>query len=209
MHHLLTSNLLRFLSPKPSLNFLSPQPIAPSNGFHPFSVPCFNPNLRALIRAARRASLNPESFPLIRPYPSVWWSVLLRVELSSSTIDATTEPPSLIIRNAHALRTSVLAAANPPSRQYDDLKDIDDDLLDYEYDDDNAESGEQGSLESENEDDNEASNEEWASSTEAKSDASDNENAVASAEAHLKKVKAAVLQKLVPYDVEELEKVYI
>ncbi|KAK7264111.1 hypothetical protein RJT34_31715 [Clitoria ternatea] len=85
--------------------------------------------------------------------------------------------------------------------------DIDDDLSDYESDDDNAESGEEGSLESENEDDNEASNEEWASSTEAKSDASDNEDAVASAEAHLKKVKAAVLRKLVPYNVEELEKI--
>ncbi|ESW03643.1 hypothetical protein PHAVU_011G030700 [Phaseolus vulgaris] len=87
--------------------------------------------------------------------------------------------------------------------------DIDDDLSsDYESDDDNAESGEEGSLESENEDDNEASNEEeWASSTEAKSDASDNEDAVASAEAHLKKVKAAVLRKLVPYNVEEFEKI--
>ncbi|CAJ1933826.1 unnamed protein product [Sphenostylis stenocarpa] len=88
--------------------------------------------------------------------------------------------------------------------------DIDDDDLssDYESDDDNAESGEDGSLESENEDHNEASNEEeWASSTEAKSDASDNEDAVASAEAHLKKVKAAVLRKLVPYNVEEFEKI--
>ncbi|RDY10350.1 Msp1, partial [Mucuna pruriens] len=87
--------------------------------------------------------------------------------------------------------------------------DIDDDLSsDYESDDDNAESGEEGSLESDNEDDNDASNEEeWASSTEAKSDASDNEDAVASAEAHLKKVKAAVLRKLVPYNVEEFEKI--
>jgi len=90
------------------------------------------------------------------------------------------------------------------------MQDIDDDLSsDYESDDDNAESGEEGSLESENDDDNEASNEEeWASSTEAKSDASDNEDAVASAEAHLKKVKAAVLRKLVPYNVEEFEKVH-
>ncbi|TKY67733.1 MSP1 protein [Spatholobus suberectus] len=87
--------------------------------------------------------------------------------------------------------------------------DVDDDLSsDYESEDDNAESGEEGSLESENEDDNDASNEEeWASSTEAKSDASDNEDAVASAEAHLKKVKAAVLRKLVPYNVEEFEKI--
>ncbi|KAH1158439.1 hypothetical protein GLYMA_11G101600v4 [Glycine max] len=86
--------------------------------------------------------------------------------------------------------------------------DIDDDLSsDYESDEDNAESGEEGSLESENEDDNDATNEEeWASSTEAKSDASDNEDAIAAAEAHLKKVKAAVLRKLVPYNVEELEK---
>ncbi|KAG4386672.1 hypothetical protein GLYMA_11G101600v4 [Glycine max] len=67
--------------------------------------------------------------------------------------------------------------------------DIDDDLSsDYESDEDNAESGEEGSLESENEDDNDATNEEeWASSTEAKSDASDNEDAIAAAEAHLKK----------------------
>lgn len=87
--------------------------------------------------------------------------------------------------------------------------DIDDDLSsDYESDEDNAESGEEGSLESENEVDNDASNEEeWASGTEAKSDASDNEDAVASAEAHLKKVKAAVLRKLVPYNVEEFEKI--
>ncbi|KAL2329131.1 hypothetical protein Fmac_022558 [Flemingia macrophylla] len=87
--------------------------------------------------------------------------------------------------------------------------DIDDDLSsDYESDEDNAESGEEGSLESENEVDNDASNEEeWASSTEAKSDGSDNEDAVASAEAHLKKVKAAVLRKLVPYNVEEFEKI--
>ncbi|KAK7312227.1 hypothetical protein VNO77_35941 [Canavalia gladiata] len=87
--------------------------------------------------------------------------------------------------------------------------DIDDDLSsDYESDDDNLESVEEGSLESENEDDNDASNEEeWTSSTEAKSDASDNEDAVASAEAHLKKVKAAVLRKLVPYNVEEFEKI--
>ncbi|KAK7301324.1 hypothetical protein RJT34_12185 [Clitoria ternatea] len=48
--------------------------------------------------------------------------------------------------------------------------------------------------------------EEWASRTEAKLDASDNEDVVVSAEAHLKKVKAVVLQKLVPYNVEELEK---
>nr|KYP68389.1 Fidgetin-like protein 1 [Cajanus cajan] len=87
--------------------------------------------------------------------------------------------------------------------------DIDDDLSsDYDSDEDNAESGEEGSLESENEVDNDASNEEeWASSTEAKSDASDNEDAIASAEAHLKKVKAAVLRKLVPYNVEEFEKI--
>ncbi|KAL2591693.1 hypothetical protein AAZV13_12G025100 [Glycine max] len=68
--------------------------------------------------------------------------------------------------------------------------DIDDDLSsDYESDEDNAESGEEGSLESENEDDNDATNEEeWASSTETKSDASDNEDAIAAAEAHLKKI---------------------
>ncbi|CAJ2679628.1 peroxisomal ATPase pex6-like isoform X2 [Trifolium pratense] len=83
--------------------------------------------------------------------------------------------------------------------------DLDDDQSsDYESDD--SESGEEGALESENEDDNDASNEEeWSSSTEAKSDASDNEDALASAEAALKRVKAAV-QKLVPYNVEELEK---
>ncbi|WVZ07045.1 hypothetical protein V8G54_020391 [Vigna mungo] len=83
--------------------------------------------------------------------------------------------------------------------------DIDDDLS---SDDDNAESGKEGSPESENDDDNEVSNEEeWVSSTEEKSDASDNEDAEAAAEAHLKKVKAAVLRKLVPYTVEESEKI--
>ncbi|KAK7258075.1 hypothetical protein RIF29_32494 [Crotalaria pallida] len=85
--------------------------------------------------------------------------------------------------------------------------DIDDDSSDYESED--AESGEEGSTESENEvdNDNDASNEEeWASSTEVKSDASDNEDALASAEAALKKVKAAV-QKLVPYNIEEFEKI--
>lgn len=87
------------------------------------------------------------------------------------------------------------------------MQDIDDDQSsDSESDDDNAESGEEGS---ENEDDNDASNEEEWSSTEAKSDASDNEDdVVASAEAALKKVKDAV-KKLIPYNVEELEKVYI
>ncbi|OIW05626.1 hypothetical protein TanjilG_23412 [Lupinus angustifolius] len=85
--------------------------------------------------------------------------------------------------------------------------DIDDDSSDYESDDDNADSGEEGSIESESEDDNDASNEEeWASSTEVKSDASDNEDALAHAEAALKKVKAAV-QKLVPYNIEEFEKI--
>lgn len=89
------------------------------------------------------------------------------------------------------------------------MQDIDDDQSsDYESDDDNAESGEEGDLESENDDDNDASNEEeWTSSAEAKSDASDNEDALATAEAALKKVKAAV-KKLVPYNVEEFEKVY-
>ncbi|KAF7808205.1 Protein MSP1 isoform A [Senna tora] len=86
---------------------------------------------------------------------------------------------------------------------------IDDDLSsECESDDDNAESGEEGSLDSEDEDDNDASNEEeWTSSTEAKSDVSDNEerDAIASAEAALKKVKAAV-EKLVPYNVEDFEK---
>ena len=80
-----------------------------------------------------------------------------------------------------------------------------------ESDDDNAESGEEASLDSEDEDDNNASNEEeWTSSTEAKSDASDNEehDAIATAEAALKKVKAAV-QKLVPYNIEDFEKVSI
>ncbi|OIW08832.1 hypothetical protein TanjilG_16413 [Lupinus angustifolius] len=85
--------------------------------------------------------------------------------------------------------------------------DMDDDLSDYESDDDNADSGEEGSIESENEDDNDASNEEeWASSNEVKSDASDNDDALAHAEAALKKVKAAV-QKLVPYNIEEFEKI--
>ncbi|KAK7404349.1 hypothetical protein VNO78_05178 [Psophocarpus tetragonolobus] len=106
---------------------------------------------------------------------------------------------------AQELQVPLLVLDNSILAPYD----IDDDLSsDYESDDDNGESGEEGSLESENEDDNEASNEEeWTSSTEAKSDASDNEDAVASAEAHLKKVKAAVLRKLVPYNVEEFEKI--
>ncbi|XP_028766980.1 uncharacterized protein LOC114724718 isoform X5 [Neltuma alba] len=66
---------------------------------------------------------------------------------------------------------------------------IDDDISssECESDDDNAESGEEASLESENEDDN--NEEEWTSSAEAKSDASDNEehDAIATAEAALKK----------------------
>ncbi|WJX51183.1 hypothetical protein P8452_37398 [Trifolium repens] len=83
--------------------------------------------------------------------------------------------------------------------------DLDDDQSsDYESDD--PESGEEGALDSENEDDNDASNEEeWSSGAEVKSDASDNDDAIASAEAALKKVKAAV-QKLVPYNVDEFEK---
>lgn len=89
---------------------------------------------------------------------------------------------------------------------------IDDDLLsESESDDDNAESGEEGSLESEDEDDNDASNEEeWTGSTGTKSDVSDNEenDALATAEAALKKVKEAV-QKLVPYNIEDFEKVSI
>jgi hypothetical protein len=87
------------------------------------------------------------------------------------------------------------------------MQDLDDDQSsDYESDD--PESGEEGALDSENEDDNDASNEEeWSSGAEAKSDASDTDDAIASAEAALKKVKAAV-QKLVPYNVDEFEKVY-
>jgi hypothetical protein len=86
------------------------------------------------------------------------------------------------------------------------MQDLDDDQSDYESDD--PESGEEGALDSENEDDNDASNEEeWSSGAEVKSDASDNDDAIASAEAALKKVKAAV-QKLVPYNVDEFEKVY-
>ncbi|CAK8576826.1 unnamed protein product [Lathyrus sativus] len=83
----------------------------------------------------------------------------------------------------------------------------DDQSSDHESNDDNAESGDEGGLESDNEDDNDASNEEeWTSSAEAKSDLSDNEDALASAEAALKKVKAAV-QKLIPYNVDEFEKI--
>lgn len=89
---------------------------------------------------------------------------------------------------------------------------IDDDISsESESDEDNAESGEEGSLESEDEDDNDASNEEeWTSSTEAKSDASDNEERddEANAVEALKKVTAAV-QKLVPFDMEDLTKVFI
>ncbi|XP_057456661.1 uncharacterized protein LOC130747672 isoform X3 [Lotus japonicus] len=79
--------------------------------------------------------------------------------------------------------------------------DIDDDLSsEYESDEDNEESGEEGSLESENDDDNDASSEEESTSS------TDHDDALASAEAALEKVKAAV-QKLVPYDVEELAKI--
>lgn len=104
---------------------------------------------------------------------------------------------------AQDLQVPLLVLDNSVLAPYD----IDDDQSsDSESDDDNAESGEEGALESENEDDNDASNEEEWSSAEAKSDASDNEDdAVASAEAALKKVKDAV-KKLIPYNVEELEK---
>ncbi|XP_057453510.1 uncharacterized protein LOC130745343 isoform X3 [Lotus japonicus] len=81
--------------------------------------------------------------------------------------------------------------------------DIDDDLLSHN---DNAESGEEGSLESKNEDDNDAR---YCASSEEEPDASENENenedAEASAKAVLEKIKAAV-QKFVPYNVEELPK---
>ncbi|XP_019413216.1 PREDICTED: uncharacterized protein LOC109325360 [Lupinus angustifolius] len=78
--------------------------------------------------------------------------------------------------------------------------DMDDDLSDYESDDDNEDSEEEDSIESENEDDNDAS------STEVKPDVSDNDDALAHAEAALKKVEAAV-QKLVPYNIEEFDKI--
>ncbi|XP_057453504.1 uncharacterized protein LOC130745336 isoform X2 [Lotus japonicus] len=60
-------------------------------------------------------------------------------------------------------------------------------------------SGEEGSLESENE-------EGWSTYSDAESHASENEDAEASAEAVVEKIKAAV-QKLVPYNVEELPKI--
>ncbi|KAL1362040.1 hypothetical protein HN51_010333 [Arachis hypogaea] len=109
---------------------------------------------------------------------------------------------------AHDLQVPLLVLDSSILAPYD----IDDELSsDYESEDDNADSGAEGSLESENEDDNDAGNEEeWTSSNEVKSDASENENdnddAIASAEAALKKVKAAV-QKLVPYNIEEFEKI--
>ncbi|KAI4356950.1 hypothetical protein L6164_000928 [Bauhinia variegata] len=87
---------------------------------------------------------------------------------------------------------------------------VDDDLsTDSESDDENAESGEEDSLESEDEHNDASNEEEWTSSTEAKSDASDNEDldTLASTEAALKKVKEAV-QKLVPYaTIADFEKV--
>lgn len=71
-----------------------------------------------------------------------------------------------------------------------------------EEDDESALSGEDCSSESEIEDENEASNEEeWTSSGEARTDCSDEEVDVqATAEAALKK--------LIPYNLEEFEKVY-
>lgn len=69
-----------------------------------------------------------------------------------------------------------------------------------ESDEDNAESGEDSASESEIEDENEAGNEdEWTSSTEARSETSDDEVDV--------ETSAEALKKLVPYNLEEFEKV--
>lgn len=68
-----------------------------------------------------------------------------------------------------------------------------------ESDGDNLESGEECTSESEVEDENDGSNEEeWTSSGEAKSEGSDDDDVQVSAEA---------LKKLVPYNLEDFEKV--
>lgn len=70
-----------------------------------------------------------------------------------------------------------------------------------ESDEDNAESGEDCASESEIEDENEAGNEdEWASSTEARSETSDDDEVDV-------ETSAEALKKLVPYNLEEFEKV--
>ena len=74
-------------------------------------------------------------------------------------------------------------------------------MSESESDDDNLESVVGCTSESENEDENDASNEEdWTSSNETRTDCSDVDEVQATAEAALKK--------LVPYNLEEFEKVY-
>ncbi|MED6218478.1 hypothetical protein PIB30_026950 [Stylosanthes scabra] len=137
-----------------------------------------------------------------------------RLTSSSGRILLQSDPGTELYRErlvkalAHDLQVPLLVLDSSILAPYD----VDDELSsEYESEDDNADSGAEGSLESDNEDDNDAGNEEeWTSSNEVKSDASDNENdnedAIASAEAALKKVKAAV-QKLVPYNIDEIEKI--
>ncbi|MED6158677.1 hypothetical protein PIB30_034920 [Stylosanthes scabra] len=134
----------------------------------------------------------------------------VRLTSSSGRILLQSDPGTELYRErlvkalAHDLQVPLLVLDSSILAPYD----VDDELSsEYESEDDNADSGAEGSLESENEDDNDAGNEEeWTSSNEVKSDASDNEDAIASAEAALKKVKAAV-QKLVPYNIDEIEKI--
>lgn len=76
----------------------------------------------------------------------------------------------------------------------------DDSISENETDDDNMDVGEEAASESEVEEENDAgNNEEWTSSSDARTDCSDEELDVTTAEAALKK--------LVPYNLEELEKV--
>lgn len=81
------------------------------------------------------------------------------------------------------------------------MQDFGEDQSESESDDDNAESGEECTSESEAEDENVAGNEEeWTSSGEAKSEHSGDDDVQATIEA---------LKKLVPYSLEEFEKVKV
>lgn len=70
-----------------------------------------------------------------------------------------------------------------------------------ESDDENAESGEDCASDSEDENENSAANEEWTSSGESKSDCSESD------EVDVEATAEAALKKLIPYNVEEFEKV--
>lgn len=84
------------------------------------------------------------------------------------------------------------------------MQDFSDDCSEGESDDENVVSADDTASESEAEDENDATNEEeWTSSNEARTDCSDNDEAGVEATAE------AALKKLVPYNLEDFEKVFV